>query len=299
MKFHNWGWNPQTLKTAKSVEELEDLIDRRVRFIQIRDKDNPIEQINNQVAFECGFIAWKFDKRPYYSIYPKIVDSLIKTKLDIPVEKLNYPTSTSTLLIRLAEGHELGGEVSTIFVSRAVKGRTKEVIHITAMRTDSNLEVLTVFCPQGDTIENALSNNTTFHCDPELIGMQSHTEQIMRLALGVALLDNDPELIVPDILDNDKHKLNELIPPERLAQLANKAQRRGKVGWVIGQCTDEKEDSEVSAHYRRGHYGFRWAGPGKCRLKWTKIKGSIIHKDKLTEVPTGYLDKEQPNETTS
>ena len=306
LKFNEWTSQPANLPTPKSYEELEDVVSRYAeseRVLQMSDEDRKIS-----ITLAATSLGWKLDRRPYYSIYPKVVDSLLKTRLTVPVTDLNFPTNSNALLIRLAKGHELDGLISCIFMARAgttrkTEGSNSEIILMVCHRLDHNVEIMLLVTKKDKTFEELLAGNTQISIHPDCEqtitqkGWELHTSQATRLALGVALLDHDPDLIVPDILESDKYKLNETIDPETLARLADKAKRRGKFGWVIGECTDEVAGSEKSAHYRRGHWGFRWAGPQKSRLKWTKIKASIIHRDKITHVPTGYLDVEQKEVT--
>jgi len=306
MKFHEFH-GPKIPK-AKNREELERWIHKHQQII-VKDSTLAANDKRVRIAFDTSMFYWKFDDRPYFSIYPKIVDALLKTKLDVTVDSLHFPTTSDNLLIRFAKGYELDGIIETLFVAVGVSGEEKDpnfgekaAIHIVATRTDGNLELLVCVTDRNTHLQQLMDENAKepSHIDPGVqvdpISMDKqwkhHMVQAFKIALGICLLDPDPDLIVPDILESDRSKLDETIDPERMLQLAEKAKRRGKFGWIVGECTDEKEGAEVSAHYRRGHWGFRWAGVGKCRLKWTKIKSSIIHRDKITRVPTGYLDKE-------
>ncbi len=306
LKFHDWHGIPDSLPKVKSAEELQEVIDRYREQQQAKCDRGAINESDKKirVAYFANMTAWVFNRRPYFSVYPKIVDALLRTKLDVPVSTLDIPTDTGTLIIRLAKGHELGGLINCIFAGvggvTAVRdnGERQAVINIVCQRTDGMIENLVSVCDRDKPLEALASTDcektTTYITNNKANDMDSHLPLALRVVLGVCLLEKDPELIIPDVLDRDKARLlDNTIDPEVVLRLTERAHQRGKVGWIVGECTDEREGSEMSAHYRRGHWGFRWAGVGRSRLKWTKIKGSIIHRDRLTKVPTGYLDDEQ------
>lgn len=315
MKFHNWE-GPLHLPNAKNTADLQRLIDT-FQTQEYAKKQHPRERKMRIVMFGTH-VAWRFDKRPYYSVYPKVVDALIRTPLTSKVRDLMYPTSTNTLCIRMAVGHELLGEIKTLFIANAGIVKDEEgndtgnwvFLMLSHLLDDTCGMVLVSIDPEA-TLEEAMDTNNRnivkvakanawFLDECSQDKYERHSKACMRLALGVALLDQDPELIVPAVLNVDQDKLDNTIDPERLAFLVDRAKRRGVVGWTVGECTEddvEHEGREVSSHFRRTHYGFRWVGKGRERLRLTKIKGSVIHREKLTEVPTGYLDKEKLEDT--
>jgi hypothetical protein len=68
--------------------------------------------------------------------------------------------------------------------------------------------------------------------------------------------------------------------------LVEKAAKRGVVGWSIG------EQYEAIPHFRRPHLGLRWTEKGRKTPRIVPIKGSIVHRSKATDVPTGYLTED-------
>lgn len=298
MKFHSWDTYPKFVPKCNTQDELQTYITALSKNPKI--KNLPTNEYKMHLSLGGCVAAWKFDRRPYYSIYPKIVDSLIKTPLTVACKDLKFPTPANTLLLRLARGHELDGIIKTIFISTVCEETNthNKIIFMLMERMDTNYEVALLSGRPDCTLEELITEKSQFSVDDSVVGVtedgwEKHTAMGMRLSLGVALLDQDPEVIRPDVLERDRSRLDETIDPAVMQRLMDRAHQRGKVGWVIGECTDTESTREVAAHYRRGHWGFRWAGPGKSRLKWTKIKGSIVRRDKMTEVPTGYLDDEQ------
>lgn len=104
-------------------------------------------------------------------------------------------------------------------------------------------------------------------------------EPLFKLAITLCFIGDSPELIQPEVLNADEHKLQ---GQHNIEALVAKARRRGKYGFTIGK------DIEVMPHYRRPHLALVWYGPGKKESKIIPRKGSIVHRSKVEKIPTGY-----------
>jgi hypothetical protein len=76
----------------------------------------------------------------------------------------------------------------------------------------------------------------------------------------------------------DEHKLNDAT----LSKLVEKAKRRGKFGFSLGK------NIEVVPHIRRPHPALVWTGVGRSIPKIIMRAGSVVHRDKISQIPTGY-----------
>ena len=77
----------------------------------------------------------------------------------------------------------------------------------------------------------------------------------MRLCCSLCLLENDPSIISPDVLADDRAKFE----ASGDQKFVDKAHRRGKVGWDVGR------QIEVIPHFRRPHMTLVWTGgAGRC-----------------------------------
>ena len=47
----------------------------------------------------------------------------------------------------------------------------------------------------------------------------------------------------------------------------------------------------VSPHMRVPHFAIRWTGKGRTKPKLVPVKGSLVNREKILPIPTGYLDK--------
>ncbi len=101
----------------------------------------------------------------------------------------------------------------------------------------------------------------------------------LRLCVAIALLSNDPGLVIPEVLNADQDKY----AATGDLKYVEKAKRRGVVGWSVGR------DIESCPHYRRPHLAIRHTGPGRTVPRIVPVKGSVVHREKVTQVPTGYI----------
>ena len=110
-------------------------------------------------------------------------------------------------------------------------------------------------------------------------------EKVFKVVSAVFLMAKDPNhsLISPIVMkkDQEKYDLNSN------TKYVEKAKRRGLVGWDIGK------DIEFSPHMRRPHFGLRWTGKGREVPKIVPINGCIVRRNKMTKVPTGYLEPKE------
>ena len=106
----------------------------------------------------------------------------------------------------------------------------------------------------------------------------------VRLCCSLCLLENDPEIISPDVLSKDRDKFDQTGD----ARYVEKAHRRGKVGWNVGRHI------EVAPHYRRPHMALVWTGTGRAIPKIVPRKGSVVHRELVEKVPSGFGGKEEP-----
>jgi hypothetical protein len=114
----------------------------------------------------------------------------------------------------------------------------------------------------------------------------------VRLGITLCLLEDNPDLIEPDVLSKDRHRVKDA-DEELLQRLIDKARRKGKYGFVVGKSMEQSiERGEMSPHSRRPHPALVWTGEGRTVPKVVMRKGSLIHGKKVTNVPTGYKDDE-------
>ncbi len=226
---------------------------------------------------------WRKNRRPYYKVYPKILSALCRVSLDLPISSINYPVDT--LMILLPEGQKeilcgdnepllglmvtlLRSPKDTVFAIMAYRKVTEMPYfscgHISRFGEDASIEEVLKVPMNDDRKDHAAAIKLT--------------SKWVRLAVALSLLGQDTDLIVPDILSKDEGK-------ELTDAIINRAHNRGKIGWKIGAGI------EVCPHVRIPHLFNACVGPGGKQRKLMWRKGSVIHRDKIKSIPTGFEDR--------
>jgi hypothetical protein len=229
---------------------------------------------------------WYDNRRPYYKVYPCVVDALCKLEL-----KFNCPcpkVPEGTISIRFAEGHEpkVQGDGIAALLVHSKEGYDK--------KTDQNREVLFIQVTLKEnpdngywfffdtntpdmTIEECLNQNQTVENYDEIRKLAT------RIALTTCMLADDPEIITRDVLSKNQSRYDNETDPEARRKTEDKAKRNGVFGWSIGK------NIKVTPHFRRPHKAIRHTGPGRTIPKFVLVKGCKVKGEKLTEVPTGHM----------
>lgn len=245
-------------------------------------EENPI--VHETVREE---ILWMAESRPYYSVWPAVIGSLERIKLDIDCSHIRLPLPQ--ILLRFAVGRELvmddGRKCRSILAAEGTVrlGKPGLFVLMDFGEVDGPISVksyLSVETGQGRTVEQAIVDLDQVQNDIEQL---STVRACFRIVCGVALMAKDPSLIEPEVLSKDAAKFEETGD----ISLVERAVRRGKRGWSIGRRL-----KEFDPHVRRPHLALRWTEAGRSVPRIVAVKGSIVHRKRLTDVPTGYLDDE-------
>ncbi len=241
-------------------------------------------------------VSWIKTKRPYYTVYPVAADSLRKIELDIPCDQVKLPLES--LLIRFGEGHEPlcnGEKLRSILVGTLpVRWAVGEFAHCAGLSCWMDFGEIEPELSKVVGYDMPIYKYVQFPLIPEksvefAISKIPHNDpdedqairEGLRFVLGICLLASDPEVIKPDVLSKDRANYDW----KPTQEIVDRAHRRGKIGWLVGA------DWEMIPHYRRPHFALRWTGEGRKVAKIVPVKGAVVHRTKLSEVPEGYLDR--------
>lgn len=248
---------------------------------------------------------WLANGKPYYNVWPVIVPMFEKLNLDIPSSVIKMPTES--LLLRLpVENNPLkedGGEIRTLLfgVQEVAKEKgSKELVPglVIQMNTDEMapdkrhaIHTFRIFPLREDmTVEKCLLE-LPYH-ESWKFGKQFSTELILRavkLCVCVCLIGEDPELVTADVLAKDRPAWERGTPEQRKV-IEERAWRRGKRGFDLGKRL------EIIPHYRRPHPALIRVGKGRAQVKLILRSGSVVHRQKISEIPTGYAAKDLTND---
>lgn len=267
----------------------------------------------NTLADLRSELHWIEADRPYYDLYPSVAEAFTKVNLaGLKCEQVSLPLPN--LLIRLKIGHELKAgrsRIRSIFVSQTkgvipfirreegLFGPTGPEAHTEVgmglmvrfddgsikMEAHQRFPIHTLSCvtfKEGHSIEDRLTSGrlNPYIADDKSIDYDA-IETAFRIVCAICLLKDNPDLIEPMPLDADKAKWEETHD----WKLIEKAERRGKRGWAVGRHI------EVAPGFRRPHFAIRWCGKGRTDPRLRPIKGCLVRRRVIEEVPTGYLDE--------
>jgi hypothetical protein len=289
MKFHEYKTLyerrlcvPSGIRFARyDIEEFY----RHFMAIAVREMDRgDLAGIARGKSLVCEY-EWLGDHRPYYKLWPAILKYFAGFRLDVPCQAIS--SVYRAIAVRCPDIHS--PLTLTAMLLGAHNRDGDQGFTITAQTREDPLADtrLTMLLPSGTTVEEELAQLKTVDlglgearpASPEIIAM-------MRVAVAVRLLEHDPSVVQPDVLAADRRRFDESMDPEERARLLAKAIRRGVVGWRIGEAY------EVCPHYRRPHFALFHTGPGRTIPKILPVRGTIVHRSKVTDVPTGIMSED-------
>lgn len=259
------------------------------------------EASGNAFAFRRALLErlWDDMDHPYYNVYPAIIPMLLNLRLDIPCAVLR-DISVQPIEIRLPEGLDTPGlvwpegRIKSLVIGLQPVPKSTEAEHLVTgmvivfdigeVDNEGHPILSFKFFPLRDdmTIEEATNILPPHESFDEGIPIpQEVISTLVRLCACIALIDQDSNIIAPDILKRDKDKWDGASETQRL-EIVNRAKNRGKNGWNIGASI------EYAPHYRRPHPALVRVGKGRTLTRIVMRKGSVVHRNKITEVPSGY-----------
>lgn len=106
----------------------------------------------------------------------------------------------------------------------------------------------------------------------------------LRAAIFIALASRSPGLLEPVICDKMKH-----LPLDEAVRRSVK-RRGGQKIFSLGKALEESV--AMTPHYRRPHPAIYWTGKGRKIPTVVFRAGSMVNHKKVTDIPTGYIDKD-------
>lgn len=317
MEFHTLRTQYQWSKSFKETDAKShaEYARRAIGFLENMSYEKfgkPLSEIDPFTP--VGLLAeadWAEQRMPYYNLWPNIISALTKLKLDVETQFFRLPVSP--LLVRFPSKvpHPLtwsydGKEwsIQTMLVCEGGLRPSPGFVKQHNIPPNGEVPALSFWLDIGETIDpetpqyrrklyKHLLKVPGWTIERSFEEIPSHdsasegvvypdeiVENCARVACTLCLMAADPELVVPDVLSADKSKFAETHD----LRLVEKAHRRGKVGWDVGASI------EVSPHYRNAcPAALYWTGEGRKIPRIRFRKGGFVHRQRLSEVPTGYL----------
>lgn len=224
----------------------------------------------------------------YYKVWPGVADALFRVRLDRPGPDYRLENGVA-LMVRFAVGREpLVGEEGARAKSALVAVEDSKLMVMVEFDAPGREEpykgLMVRLNDPTQTLEDAMAGaGRRLAMDPEdLKGSTVSEADVVRLGLAVMLMRRDPTFVSPDQWDHRAAFYADAVLKERV----ERAEARGVRGFRVG------EQYEAVPHLRRPHLGLRWTGEGRKVPKIVPVKGAVVHRQKLTQVPTGHYDRE-------
>lgn len=287
MKFHEYETIPSSFRRArKQFPHLPAITREDIMRVWFNPQGGSMERMHAQ--FDC---LWEGGRRPYYRIYPSLIPMLTRLNLNrVQGSNIHLPPGLPCLSVQFPVGHELHGEIRTMWLSfvdvdpnstlQTSRGLSIGLDH-GEVRCDMPVQLIRWLPLSDKTIEESL--NALPADIPSLAGKQlddAIVKDAIRLACTLCLIGDDPSILEPEVLAKDRHRVDQ----SNIENLVEKARRRGKLGWSLGRSI------ETIPHYRRPHPALVWTGVGRKVPKIIMRAGSVVHRDAVAAVPTGYGD---------
>ena len=289
MDFHNYTTMRDWTRRVSPEDRFANDIDQFYKQTLTDSVGMGSAQFYNQMLNEQD---WEKARRPYYNLWPSIVPMLTRLDLDLDSDLIRLPLPA--LCIRFPrdparnplkfdwKGDEVA--VRCIMLGEINDGNGLSVlVDIGELMGEIGVPIYTYRnFPRrpGLTVEQSLASLGTKGLFAD-IGVQVPDSLVMdcvRLCCSLCLLENDPSIISPDVLADDRAKFE----ASGDQKFVDKAHRRGKVGWDVGKHI------EVIPHYRRPHMTLVWTGHGRVTPKIVPRRGSIVHREAVERLPSGF-----------
>jgi len=281
MQFNQHQTTYATLKKQARKKYGRKFVDMSVDEFYAKSMDDAPDVMCHNHA--CAEHMWIKCNKPYYKLWPGIAKALLNLKLDIPVSMVKLPQKA--LLVKLPQDQDFlkqDGFTCQIIIA-AYNPDNKIIIVLSDWGERDQLGAPVLYVQQlhvteDTTVEDSIPSRIHPTANIGLVLSTDNRLNIVRLVSGICLLGDDSELIKPEVLNRDKSKFMETGD----ASLIEKAIRRGKYGFAIGNIT------EISPHYRNPHLCLMWTGEGRKIPKIVVRKGSIVKRKIAAAIPFGY-----------
>ena len=265
-----------------------------------------------RAGVECG---WLRRSRPFYNVYPVVVDLCWKTSLNMKWGDILFPTRY--IAIRFAAGHEPLGICN--FLARVPSeddGPTMMACHESRVAHGDVLKRCPLACVikllddekswfwmhggkdiRDHVVADCIADDSWSKAGSITVDegvAKSQTDFIVHLLAFIGLLARGTDLITPAILSKDRAEYDATGDESRRRWLEQRAAKRLGGGFDIGRSLEIER--ATSPHWRSPHLALFHTGPGRT-VPMLKIRsGCVVIPKDMSSVPTGYLGEEKPGE---
>jgi hypothetical protein len=242
-------------------------------------------------------LCWMESGRPYYNVYPIVLQLAAKTSLDFPLHRVRLPFPA--ILLRFPVGHEPCGFraaiVCTDLQNPALPGSRRHPFAALAAgispktgQYSFNLSTVEDYGEESITVEESLAkqvdtaleymseskvNPDTGETDTMTADrIRTNMTVIFRLAVIAAQLSEGRDLITPIVLEKDRDRHDRAGEAEK-RWLEERAARVAGRGFDFGR--ELQRNSETSPHWRNPHLALFHTGEGR-RIPVLKLRAGCV-----------------------
>ncbi|MFA5767091.1 MAG: hypothetical protein WC919_04160 [Candidatus Paceibacterota bacterium] len=286
----NANSNPRMRGACIDIHQFYAGLIKRYTDRQKRARPGSAESYDSAMETRCEYY-WIRTGKPYYRLYPGVIKPFLRLDADkVDTGLLKIPTN-NTLMIQMPVGGVVvnGIELRNIVLCKVnINDRQSDGMYAMIEYAEEgtmpheNEKIYTAYLTtpfKSGLMLGALLNESSVTVEGGMAIPKELQKAAIKIVAVCLLLENDPEVIQPDVLNDDLAKFKQTLDPKYI----EKAKRRGKFGWVIGR------DIEVSPHVRAASpFALYWTGKGRTIPIIRYRKGCIVHRELVEKIPTGF-----------
>ncbi len=239
---------------------------------------------------------WFDLERPYYNVWPSVFQMIEEVDLDVPIRCLTLPFDTMAMCFADGTKHGLATCLAsvrkmndqrqiTLSANIFLNGEIISVWRTGLVKEDESFAVFSSRESEkyGRISDGLISEQT----EDEILKLLCH------LFCGVSILSNDATIVQPIVLNRDLMKYKSADEATK-KYLEERAARINGRGFSVGENLEAelKSESSVSPHIRKPHMALFWTGKGRITPVLKLRRGAYVHRSEVTQVPTGFMDRE-------
>jgi hypothetical protein len=186
---------------------------------------------HEKCVFDTIDTIWKMAKRPFFNVYPSVLECLKNTNINFTLDQINSASSVAFQLgaIEIRTKH---------FAFRFALLSLDRIRHLAHIHGNNHLDELTsshdveglsfVSEKNGNIVGGNVWGADVINS--VLDGWPNCNMEHLKIAIGCILLSLDDRFIEPILLNRDKNIL-----PEKRQTAINRARKRGVIGFSIGK----------------------------------------------------------------
>ncbi len=246
---------------------------------------------------------WYRERRPYYHLYPAVWEACLRMSEDrVDLKILNDdfgPVSVSCPLFASPRLIHCWGEkeIRVVAVYEATELGREDV------KIDGHMAFINAAKDLATTGSSVIKDDGTIQT---VHGSKEAAQTALRTAgchtfFHIALLrmlTSCNDVLARNVLAADRQRYKLATPEVREVLEARALRKQGQIGYTIGEAYQEELDNakargEQAPHMRMPHPALYHVGKGRTEQVIIFRKGSVVHRDQIQKMPTGYHDREQ------